>query len=57
MVVLHAENNGILQVTDNFLTGLSAQYFAIMAVWSKALLLTASCLSKLPRFESRPGRV
>ena len=32
---------------------------ALMAVWSKALPLTAvaSCLSPLPGFESRPGHV
>ena len=28
-----------------------------MAVWSKALLLTACYLSPLPRFESPPGHV
>ena len=30
---------------------------ALMAVWSKALPLTASYLSPLPGFESRPERV
>ena len=30
---------------------------ALMAVWSKALPLTASCLSPLPGFESLPGQV
>ena len=30
---------------------------ALVAVWSKALPLTASCLSPLPQFKSRPGNV
>ena len=30
---------------------------ALMAMWFKALPLTASCLSPLPRFESHPGQV
>ena len=30
---------------------------ALIAEWSEALPLIASCLLPLPRFESRPGRV
>ena len=30
---------------------------ALTAVWSKALPLTARCLSPLPGFESQPGHV